>query len=122
MIYIAAALSLALFIWSLRRCGAVERAGGALGMARSAFATLRDATLSDDDKERAARAFSARLLVQGVAILARLGLALAVPLGFLLLLVAGGLVTVASLAAVLDSWVFLAVSTAAVGAALFWRQ
>ena len=122
MIYLAAALSLALFVWSLRRCGAVESAGSAVGMARTAFATLRDATLSDDEKERAARAFSARLLVQGVAVLGRLALALALPLGFLLLLLIGGLVSVAALVALLDSWTFLIVSTAAVGVALFWRR
>lgn len=122
MIYLAAALLLALFCWSLRRSGAVESAGNAVGIARSAFATLRDRALSDDEKERAARAFSARLLAQGVAIFGRLALAAALPLGLVLLLLLGGVVSLAALTGVLESWTFLTLSTAAVAAALFWRR
>jgi len=122
MIYLATAVSLGLFVWSLRRSRAVETAGSAVALAKSATAKLLDGSLSDAEKERAARISAARLLVHSAAIPARLALAAMPPLAFLALLVAMGAVDFASLAQVLESWAFLAVSTPVFLAALLWRR
>ena len=122
MIYFAAAVSLALFVWSLRRSRAVETAGSAVRFAKSAMATLFDATLSDEEKERAARASSRRLAVDAVMILARLAVAIAVPVAFFALLIVARVISAAALVAMLESWVFVAASTIAIGTALIWRR
>lgn len=121
MIYTAAAVSLALFVWALRRSRAVETAGAAVTQAKSAVAMLRDATLSDGEKERRARASSLQLFAQALAIVARLAGALAIPLVFLLLLMALHLLSVGPLLEFLESWKFAVVSSVAVVAALAWR-
>ena len=121
MIYLAAAVSLALFVWALRWSRAVETAGAAVTQAKSAVAMLRDRTLSDDEKEKRARASSLRLLVQAAAITARLAGALAIPLAFLALLVALNVLSAGPLVAFLESWTFAIVSCIAVVAALAWR-
>jgi hypothetical protein len=122
MTYLAAAISLALFVWSLRWSRAVEAAGSAVALARSAIATLLDATLSDEEKERAARASSLQLGLRAVAILARFALAAAVPLLFLLLLIAARVLSLGALVGLLESWEFIAASSLVIGAALFWRR
>lgn len=121
MIYLAAAISLVLFVWALRWSRAVETAGAAVTQARSAVAMLRDGTLSDDEKEKRARASSLRLLVQAAAIAARLAGALAIPLAFLALLAALNMLSVGPLVAFLESWKFAVISCVAVVAALAWR-
>ncbi|HEX5454336.1 MAG TPA: hypothetical protein VFX06_11130 [Stellaceae bacterium] len=122
MNYLAAAAAVALFAWGLKRVHAVETAAGAIALARRATAILLDASLSDDEKERAARASSLRLLRDAARLLGSLGLAAAVSLGFLALLVWARLVTVAALADAAESWVFLAAATLVAGIALFWRR
>ena len=122
MIYLATAVSLVLFVWSLRWSRAVETAGNAVKFARSAMATLFDATLSDDEKERAARASSRRLAIDAVMILARLAMAIAVPLAFFALLIVVRVISLAPLLIMLESWTFIAASTIAIGAALIWQR
>ena len=122
MIYLATAVSLVLFVWSLRWSRAVETAGNAVTFARSAMATLFDATLSDDEKERAARASSRRLAIDAVMILARLAMAIAVPLAFFTLLIVVRVISLAPLLIMLESWTFIAASTIAIGAALIWQR
>ena len=122
MVYLAVAVSLGLFARSLKWFRAVETAVTAFPFARSAMAALFDATLSDDDKERAAQAACARLLIHATEIIARFALSAAVPLVLLELLIAARLLSSAPLAQVLESWEFMGASAIVVGATLLWRQ
>ena len=122
MIWFALAISVGLFVLSLKWSRAVETAGNAMGIARHAMAILSDKTLSDDEKERAARESSGKLLLLGLAIAARLVLALAVPALFLGLLVALHLVALSAVAAALESWTFLVASAIVIGAAMVFMK
>jgi hypothetical protein len=122
MTYLAIAAALGLFIWSLRWSHAVDRTMLAVTAARTAMASLLDPALSDDEKERAARASSAQLFVHSASIALRLALALAVPTSFLAALILARILQLTSLVAVLESWPVIAASFVLVGAALLWKR
>jgi hypothetical protein len=122
MTYLAAIVSVVLFGFGLKWTRAAETAGDAIAIARSALATLLDARLSDDEKERAARASSLRLVLASARILGGFALAAGTALAFLVVLVATRVVGLAALVAVAESWTFIAFSAIVVTAALWWRR
>lgn len=122
MTYLAAGLAVVLFALGLKWSRAAQSAGSALALAKRAMTTLLDARLSDDEKERVARAASLRLLSAAARILGGFALAAAAALAFLGLAVASRLVGVAALVAVAESWTFLGFSTVVVSTALLWRR
>jgi hypothetical protein len=122
MIYFAVAVSLGLFVWGLKRSRVIDASASAIGVARRATAMLLDRTVSDAEKERAARAAATRLLRHAGAILARFALAVVAPLAFLALLIALRLIGVASVLRVLESWEFIAASSCVVAAVPLWRR
>ncbi len=121
MSYLAVAIALGLFIWSFRRSRAAESTGSAVLAAKSAMASLLDPALGDEEKERAARASSGKLLMLSASIAARLVLALAVPTIFLAGLIAAKILNLTSIVNILESWPLIVTSTIVIGAALFWK-
>jgi hypothetical protein len=122
MTYLAIAGALALFVWSLKRSRAVEKTSLAVTTARTAMASLLDPSLSDDEKERAARASSLQLFAHSASIALRLAIALAIPTAFLGALIFVKILRLPALISVLESWPMIAASTIAVGAVLLWKR
>ena len=122
MTYLAIAAALGLFVWSLKWSHAVDRTMLAVTTARTAMASLLDPALSDDEKERAARASSAQLFAHSASIVLRLAMALAVPAVFLAALILARFLDLRSLIAVLESWPVIAASFVAVSAVLLWKR
>ncbi|MGH6875884.1 MAG: hypothetical protein ACREHV_00745 [Rhizomicrobium sp.] len=122
MTYPAIAAALVLFFWSLKRSRAIERTVLAVTTARMAMASLLDSAVSDEEKERTARASSARLFVHSASIALRVALSLAVPTVFLAVLILARILRLTSLIAVLESWPVIAASFLVVGAALLWKR
>ncbi len=122
MTWFAVALALGIFAWSLKRSRAMECAGEAVSTARVAMATLLDPALPDEDKERSARASSAKMFGHAATVTLRLAVALLVPLAFLALLVVARILNAASLITTLESWPMIVASTLVVGIALLWKR
>ena len=122
MTYLAIAAALALFVWSLKRLRAIERATAAIATARTAVGTLLDPGLGDDEKERVARASSVQLFRYSGSIALRLAFAVAIPAIFLASLVYSRLLQTPTLVNALESWEVLLASTIAVGAVLLWKR
>jgi hypothetical protein len=122
MTWLAAAVALAIFAWSLKRSRAMECAGAAVSTARSAMATLLDPALTDEDKERAARASSLVMFGHAATVTLRLALALMVPLVFLAALVIARIFDASSLIKTLESWPMILASLIVVTVALLWKR
>lgn len=121
MTYLALAVSVALFVWSLKKSGAIEVAYTAVGTARQGMGKLLEPGLSDEDKERAARQASIVLFGHSASIILRFAAAFAVPVIFLFVLILTGVLARAPLFATLESWPFLIASFLAICVAIFWR-
>jgi hypothetical protein len=100
----------------------MECAGEAVSTARGAMATLLDPALTDDDKERAARATSLRMFGHAASITLRLAIALLVPLAFLAALVIARILNATALIDTLESWQMILTSMIVVTAALLWKR
>lgn len=122
MTYLVALLSVAAFGWALWRIGAADSVRAAAATARAGLATLGHPGLSDDEKERAARASALQLTSASARILGGLGLASLTPLAILALPVEAGFVSLASLTQVLLSWRFVTASAIICLAALLLRR
>jgi hypothetical protein len=122
MNWVAAAVALGIFAWSLKLSRAMESAGEAVSTARGAMAALLDPSLTDEDKERSARTTSLRMFGHAATITLRLGLALLVPVVFLAVLVAARILNATSLINTLESWQMILASTIIVTAALLWKR
>lgn len=122
MNWFAAAVALGIFAWSLKRSRAMECAGAAVSTARGAMTTLFDPALTDDDKEKAARATSLQMFGHAATITLRLAFALLVPLAFLAVLVTARILNATSLINTLESWPMILASTVVVTAALLWKR
>jgi hypothetical protein len=122
MTWIAVAVALGIFAWSLKRSRAMECAGEAVSTARCAMATLLDPALTDDDKERAARNSSLQLFGHAAGITLRLALALLVPVAFLAVLVIARILSATALVNTVESWPMILASTIVVIVALLWKR
>ena len=111
MIVTALIAAVLVFVAVLRILDAAGASGRALAAARSAAVTLRSATLSDDEKERAARRAAAGLF-RGFFTLALIGAAaLAASAAVVWAGSAAGLYSLDGLVATATGWRFLLAST-----------
>ena len=90
MTWIAAAFLVVSFLVLLQLLRVPARAAEVTRVGRRALATVRDRTLSDEEKEQAMRAGSLRLLVLFVVIALATAAALAIPAGLVALMAVAG--------------------------------
>lgn len=119
--YVAAAAAIALFLVLLKSLGVVVQAHRATTVARESMGVLTDATLSDDEKERAAQGASARLFGHFLQITLRSLAALAAPTIVLYAADRFGLVSFNQAIEAMVSWPIIGATLAAAlaGAVLF---
>ena len=115
MIYGAALLAVVCFGLAFERLGVVAVAERALQSGLNASRILRDASLNDDDKERAVRGASLVLLRHFGAIVSRSVVALAASLVPLLVLDQTGIASLAAVNSLLFSWTGLLFASVVVG-------
>ena len=122
MTYLAIALAIAVFCWSLRAFRLVPASLDAVSTAREAAGVMRDPALDDDEKESRVQAAALRLFKLFATITLRVVVALALPaLAVALLTWIGAVEAEAVLDAAL-SWPVIVVSTVVMAAALVvWR-
>lgn len=122
MTYLAIALSIVLFCWSLRALRLVPASLDAVSTAREAAGVMRNPALEDDEKESRVQAAAVRLFRLFGTITLRTVAALAVPVVVLAVLAGVDLVSVPEVLDAALSWPVIAASTLAMGAALIlWR-
>ena len=122
MTYVAIALSIVLFCWSLRALRLVPASLEAVSTAREAAFVMRDPALDDDEKESRVQAAALRLFRLFATITLRTVAALAVPVVVLAALAGLDLVSVPEVLDAALSWPVILASTLAMGAALIlWR-
>ena len=112
MTYVAAALSIALFLLCFWLFGVVPAAAGIVANATSAFAAIRNPELSDEAKEDAAQRASLALLGGLLSLLLRGAAAVVVSLGPLFAFDALGLASRSEIFAALASWQAILATTA----------
>jgi hypothetical protein len=110
--YVAAALSIALFLICFWLFGVVPAAARIVSDARNAFSAIRNPELSDDAKEAAAQRASLALLGGLLSILARGAAAVAVSFAPVLAFDTLGLASRAETLALLVSWPAILATTA----------
>jgi len=121
VIYAAALAAVACFIIAFERLGVVAVARGAMRSALDASRVMRDARLSDEEKERAVRASSLVLLRSFGSITIRSAAALAISLLPVLALQAAGLAALPAVNRLLLSWQGLLLASVTVAVAYLAR-
>jgi hypothetical protein len=120
MSYVAIAIAILLFCWSLRTLGLVPASLEVVSTARRAAAVIKAPDLSDREKEAQTRAAAIRLFVLFGTIALKTVVALAVPVLAIVLL---GLTDIVAMPDVIEasmSWPVIAASTIA-AALVLWR-
>lgn len=122
MTWLAVALSIALFCWSLHAFRLVPASLEAISTARRAAGVMRDPALDDDQKEGLIRAAALRLFGLFATITVRALLALLAPVAVVVLLAWLGLVELDAVIAASLSWPVILGSLILMAVALvFWR-
>ncbi len=115
MTYLAAIVTMACFGLALRVSGVVPAAARAVATSRSAAKLMRDSTLNESEKERAARRYGLLLLGTGLSISARTTAALLVSVVPLLAFQTGGVVRASAVTAVFSTWQGVVLGSAVMG-------
>lgn len=120
MSYVAVALAIVLFCWSLRALRLVPASLEVVSTARRAAAVIKAPDLSDREKEAQIQAAAIRLFALFGSITLRAVVALGIPVLAIMLLGLTGLVAVPDVIEASVSWPVLAASAIAAGLVL-WR-
>ncbi|RMD87017.1 MAG: hypothetical protein D6807_08650 [Alphaproteobacteria bacterium] len=120
MVYLALSLSLILFMLLIHLLGIVPRARAILADTRSALAVMRDAQLSEEEKETAVQKAALAMFGAAASIIARIAVSLVLPALLVLAGAQGGMLYEESaLVAAASDWVFILVASAAMIGAFF---
>lgn len=120
MSYVAIALAIVLFCWSLRMLGLVPASREVVSTARRAAAVIKAPELSDREKEAQTRAAAIRLFALFGTITLRAAVALAVPVLVIMLLGLTDIVAAPDVIEASMSWPVVVASTIAATLVL-WR-
>lgn len=122
MTYLAIALAIAIFCWSLHAFRLVPASLEAVSTARQAAGVMRDPALDDDEKESRVQAAALRLFKLFATITLRVAAALLLPALAVALLAWAGLVDTQAVLDAALSWPVIVVSTVVMVAVLVvWR-
>ncbi|MDX1540809.1 MAG: hypothetical protein R3349_05345 [Geminicoccaceae bacterium] len=122
MTYLAIALAIAIFCWSLHAFRLVPASLEAVSTARQAAGVMRDPALDDDEKESRVQAAALRLFKLFGTITLRVVAALLLPAVAVVLLAWAGVVDLDAVLEAAISWPVIIVSTVVMVAVLVvWR-
>ncbi|MFQ5347381.1 MAG: hypothetical protein ACE5ED_06010 [Rhodothalassiaceae bacterium] len=114
MVYLALSLSLILFMLLIHLLGIVPRARAILADTRSALAVMRNAQLSEEDKEKAVQKAALAMFGAAASIIARIAVSLVLPALLVLAGAQGGaLYEESALITAATDWIFILVASAA---------
>jgi hypothetical protein len=119
MVFVFLVLAVGLFIAALKILGLVPRVRQVISASSDAVSIMKSTTLGEDEKEVAMKQAAVQMFASCGAILVRVAVLLAVPLGFVLLGAQFGLYTNVDLIRASTNWIFITGSTIIMIGALF---